>query len=221
MPAWQPHHQRVTDYEPHPPGFNYLKLPLSLRSKPTPYVKPSLKTKHSFTTGSVCLQITHAGVSVFPWPYPEYSLPIIQASMFPNHCISQGTLTCSGHDIPPQTWFSGLYVFVNNEVPRNLRGFSMSTYGAASSSTQHWAVDASPNLRRHYRSHGSSHCLPLITGGLADSKAILTAVTENWILIARAVTPPPAAHTPIFFFGTRTEVSKHSNTELDPCSLIL
>lgn len=159
--------------------------------------------------------------TVFPWPYPEYSLPIIQASMFPNHCISQGTLTCSGHDIPPQTWFSGLYVFVNNEVPRNFRGFSMSTYGAASSSTQHWAVDASPNLRRHYRSHGSSHCLPLITGGLADSKAILTAVTENWILIARAVTPPPAAHTPIFFFGTRTEVSKHSNTELDPCSLIL
>lgn len=76
-----------------------------------------------------------------------------------------------------------------------------------------------PNLRRHYRSHGSSHCLPLITGGLADSEAILTAVTENWILIARAVTPPPAAHTPIFFFGTRIEVSKHSNTELDPVPL--
>ena len=77
------------------------------------------------------------------------------------------------------------------------------------------------NLRRHYRSHSSSHCLPLITGGLADSQAILTAVTENWILRARAVTPPAAAHTPVFFFGTRIEVSKHSTTELGPRSLIL
>lgn len=109
--------------------------------------------------------------------------------MFPSHCISQGTLTCSGNDIPLHTWFSGFYVSVN-EVTRNLLGFSTSTYSAASSSTQHWAVDASLQpLQALSLSNSSSHCLPLITGGLADSQAVLKAVTENSILRAPAVTP--------------------------------
>lgn len=139
--------------------------------------------------------------------------------MFPNHCISQGTLTCSGLDIPPQTRFSGLYL-----VMRYLEVFqAFQSPPTALPPPAHNTGRSVPlsNLRRHYRSHSSSHCLPLITGGLADSQAILTAVTENWILRARAVTPPAAAHTPVFFFGTRIEVSKHSTTELGPRSLIL